>query len=211
MSLNIKSGAPVTPTPLEKIKENVTKAGAWIWEHKKWVVLAVATTTGVILLVKKRTAIKDFFQSLHIEKLTAKSAVSEIAEENVPSIPCDALSHRTGNMLTATKLGGKVGVSNREINKRLVAAGLAVRLPCGAYVLTENGKLLGESGLKVTPWNYTLFSRQRSSPLLPTAKNAFRRFSTKRQLDKTGGFTYGRLHQLWNVPQRRRSYASVGG
>lgn len=155
MSLNIKNCAPVTPTPLEKIKENVTKAGAWIWEHKKWVVLAVATTTGVILLVKKRTAIKDFFQSLHIEKLTAKSAVSEIAEENVPSIPCDALSHRTGNMLTATKLGGKVGVSNREINKRLVAAGLAVRLPCGDYVLTENGKLLGESGLKVTPWNYT--------------------------------------------------------
>ena len=113
MSLNIKNCAPVTPTPLEKIKENVTKAGAWIWEHKKWVVLAVATTTGVILLVKKRTAIKDFFQSPHIEKLTAKSAVSEIAEENVPSIPCDALSHRTGNMLTATKLGGKVGVSNR--------------------------------------------------------------------------------------------------
>lgn len=59
-------------------------------------------------------------------------------------------------MLTATKLGGKVGVSNREINKRLVAAGLAVRLPCGDYVLTENGKLLGESGLKVTPWNYTV-------------------------------------------------------
>ena len=155
MSLNIKNCAPVTPTPLEKIKENVTKAGAWIWEHKKWVVLAVATTTGVILLVKKRTAIKDFFQSLHIEKLTAKSAVSEIAEENVPSIPCDALSHRTGNMLTATKLGGKVGVSNREINKRLVDAGLAIRLPCGDYILTENGKLLAESGLKVTPWNYT--------------------------------------------------------
>lgn len=155
MSVNIQNCVPVTPTPLEKVKEKAAKVGTWIWEHKKWVVLAVATTTGVILLVKKRTAIKDFFQSLHIEKLIAKSAVSEIAEENVPSIPCDALSHRTGNMLTATKLGGKVGVSNREINKRLVAAGLAVRLPCGDYVLTENGKLLGESGLKVTPWNYT--------------------------------------------------------
>ena len=127
MSVDIQNCVPVTPTPLEKIKENVTKAGAWIWEHKKWVVLAVATTTGVILLVKKRTAIKDFFQSFHIEKLTDKSAVSEIAEENVPSILCDALSHRTGNMLTATKLGGKVGVSNREINKRLVAAGATGR------------------------------------------------------------------------------------
>ena len=66
MSLNIKNCAPVTPTPLEKIKENVTKAGAWIWKHKKWVVLAVATTAGVILLVKKRTVIKDFFQSLSL-------------------------------------------------------------------------------------------------------------------------------------------------
>lgn len=155
MSLNIQNCAPFVPTPLEKIKEKITKAGAWIWEHKKWVVLTVVTTAGVILVVKKRTAIKELFQSLHIEELTAKSAVNAITEENVPSIPDDVLNHRTGKMLTATKLGGKVGVSNREINKRLVAAGLAVRLPCGDYVLTENGKLLGESGLKVTPWNYT--------------------------------------------------------
>ena len=28
---------------------------------------------------------------------------------------------------------------------------------------------------------------------MPTAKNAFRRFSTKRQLDKIGGFTYGSI------------------
>lgn len=155
MSVNIQNCAPVTPTPLEKVKEKAAKVGTWIWEHKKWVILAVATTTGVILVVKKRTAIKDFFQSLHIEQLTAKSAVNAIAEENVPSLPGDVLNHRTGNMLTATKLGGKVGVSNREINKRLVDAGLAIRLPCGDYILTENGKLLAESGLKVTPWNYT--------------------------------------------------------
>ena len=155
MSVNIQNCVPVTPTPLEKVKEKAAKVGTWIWEHKKWVILAVATTTGVILVVKKRTAIKDFFQSLHIEQLTAKSAVNAKAEENVPSLPGDVLNHRTGNMLTATKLGGKVGVSNREINKRLVDAGLAIRLPCGDYILTENGKLLAESGLKVTPWNYT--------------------------------------------------------
>ena len=72
------------------------------------------------------------------------------------SIPADVLKHRTGIILTATKLGGKVGVSNREINRRLVDAGLAVRLPCGEYILTEQGKLMGESGLKVTRWNYTV-------------------------------------------------------
>lgn len=156
MSLNIQNCAPVAPTPLEKIKEKVTKAGTWIWEHKKWVVLTVATTAGIILVVKKRTAIKEFFQSIHIEELTAKFAVNAITEENVPSISNDVLNHRTGKMLTATKLGGKVGVSNREINRRLVDAGLTIRLPCGDYILTEKGKLLGESGLKVTPWNYTV-------------------------------------------------------
>ena len=67
MSVDIQNCVPATPTPLEKVREKAAKVGAWIWEHKKWVVLAVATTTGVILLVKKRTAIKDFFQSLHIE------------------------------------------------------------------------------------------------------------------------------------------------
>ena len=155
MSVNIQNCTLVTPTPLEKVKEKAAKAGAWIWEHKKWVILSVATTAGVILVIKKRTAIKEFFQSLYLEKLTAKSAVRAITEENAPSIPGEVLNHRTGKMLTATKLGGKIGVSNREINKRLVDAGLAERLPCGDYVLTENGKLLGESGLKVTPWNYT--------------------------------------------------------
>ena len=54
MSVDIQNCVPATPTPLEKVREKAAKGGAWIWEHKKWVVLAVATTTGVILLVKKR-------------------------------------------------------------------------------------------------------------------------------------------------------------
>ena len=156
MSVDIQNCVPATPTPLEKVREKAAKGGAWIWEHKKWVVLAVATTTGVILLVKKRTAIKDFFQSLHIEKLTAKSAVSEIAEENVPSIPCDVLSHRTGKMLTATQLGDNAGISNQKINKRLVDAGLCVRLPCGEYALTETGEQIGRIEHIVRPWNKTV-------------------------------------------------------
>ena len=111
MSLNIQNCAPFVPTPLEKIKEKITKAGTWIWEHKKWVVLTVVTTAGVIFVVKKRTAIKELFQSLHIGELTAKSAVNAITEENVPAIPDDVLNHRKGKTLTATKLGDKVGVT----------------------------------------------------------------------------------------------------
>lgn len=37
MSVDIQNCVPVTPTPLEKVKEKATKVGAWIWEHKKWV------------------------------------------------------------------------------------------------------------------------------------------------------------------------------
>lgn len=59
-------------------------------------------------------------------------------------------------MLTATKLGSKVGVSNREINRRLVNANLAIRLPCGEYKLTDTGELLGEISTKVTPWEKTV-------------------------------------------------------
>ena len=156
MSLNNQNFAPVKPTPLEKTKEKLTKPGEWILEHKKWIVLAVATTAGVIWVVKKREAIKELFQSFSKDKLITEPVVNMIPKENVPFIPTDILKHRTGKMHTATKLGSKVGVSNREINRRLVNAGLTLRLPCGDYILTENGKLLGETGLKVTPWNYTV-------------------------------------------------------
>lgn len=156
MSLNNPNFVPVRPKPLEKIKETLTKTGAWIWEHKKWVVLAVATTAGVILVVKKKDAIKELLQSFSKDKLIAEPVVNMKPEERVPLIPADVVKHRTGEMFTATKLGSKVGVSNREINRRLVNAGLITRLPSGDYILTENGKLLGEAGLKVTPWNYTV-------------------------------------------------------
>ena len=152
---NQKFGRIVMP-PLEKIRQKLSKTGAWVWEHKKWVIVALVTTAGVILVVKNRDGIKELLRYHPKNRLAAKSAVNTIAEECEVSIPADVLKHRTGIMLTATKLGGKVGVSNREINRRLVDAGLAVRLPCGEYILTEQGKLLGESGLKVTRWNYTV-------------------------------------------------------
>lgn len=61
MSVDIQNCVPATPTPLEKVREKAAKVGAWIWEHKKWVVLAVATTTGVILLDKEAHGYKRLF------------------------------------------------------------------------------------------------------------------------------------------------------
>lgn len=148
--------ASVKSNPLRKINEKLTQAGAWIWEHKKWIIISIATTTGVILLVKKREAMKRLFRFC----TKGRSAVEPITETIVDTKPLlisdEILRHRTGIMLTATGLGGKVGMSNREINKRLVSAGLSIRLPCGEYKLTEAGKQLGEDDSKVTPWNKTV-------------------------------------------------------
>ena len=107
-------------------------------------------------MVRKRNAIKDFLQALAKNDFIVASFENTLEEKELPSIPAEVLAHRTGEMLTATKLGSKVGVSNREINRRLVNANLAIRLPCGEYKLTDTGELLGEISTKVTPWEKTV-------------------------------------------------------
>ena len=77
MSLDNQHFTPVTLTPLDKIKERLTKAEVWVWEHKKWIILAVATTAGVVLVVKKRSAIKNLLQSFAKDKLIADPVVME--------------------------------------------------------------------------------------------------------------------------------------
>lgn len=156
MSLDNQNISLVKLTPLDKIKDRLTKTGVFVCEHKKWVVLVIGTTAGVILVVKKHTTIKELLQSFSKNKFITNPITNAITEVSVSSIPTDVLNHRTGKMLTATKLGDKVMVSNREINRRLINAGLAIRLPCGEYILTDIGKLFGKIHLKVTPWNKTV-------------------------------------------------------
>ena len=153
VSQNVASG---TLNSTCKVKEKLKKAGRWVWDHKKWITIAITTTAGVIILVRKRNAIKDFLQALAKNDFIVASFENTLEEKELPSIPSEVLAHRTGEMLTATKLGSKVGVSNREINRRLVNANLAIRLPCGEYKLTDTGELLGEISTKVTPWEKTV-------------------------------------------------------
>ena len=61
----------------------------------------------------------------------------------------------TGEKLTATGLGLVANCSNQAINKRIVQAGLAEKLPSGVYTLTETGKLYGEYTAKARPWGAT--------------------------------------------------------
>lgn len=139
-----------------ELKEKLTQARTWAWKHRKGIIIAVTGTAGMIFLVRKRSAIKELLRSLGMEASAIEPIVTSLAEKKISAIPVDVLDHRTGVMLTATKLGNKVGVSNREINRRLIDAGLLHRLPCGECILTDDGKLLGEVSLKVTSWNKTV-------------------------------------------------------
>jgi predicted transcriptional regulator len=144
----------------------------WVKVHKKQLIIAgvsLATIVGIILGIKNRESIIRFWNSLKkaIEKTPeirpsvntemAVAVASHDATQTVASIKIssDILENLTGNKLTATSLGDKVWCSAQTINKRLVSSGLAEKLPCGEYSLTEAGKLLGEHTIKTTRAGYT--------------------------------------------------------
>lgn len=72
--------------------------------------------------------------------------------ENIiePVLSPEFLDNLTGTKLTARGLGNKVWCSAQEINKRIVASGLAKKLPNGEYMMTEAGRLLGTDTWKTT-------------------------------------------------------------
>lgn len=138
-----------------KVKEKLTQAGTWVWEHKKWIAIVGIGTVVVIVGLKKRDTIKELLTALTKGGAAVDSAEQVTEATNAVLIPAEVLKHRTGVMLTPTKLGDMVGASAQEINKRIVAAELAERLPCGEYILTEKGKMFAQKGLTVRPWGYT--------------------------------------------------------
>lgn len=123
---------------------------SWVKAHKKELIITGVTVVGTVLVVKNWDSIKDLFK-------TTKSSVPNIvkiepvAEEiDIPIISSDVLDNLTGNKLAARALGDKVWCSAQAINKRIVAAGLAEKLPCGEYMLTETGRMLGKDTWKTT-------------------------------------------------------------
>lgn len=139
----------------EKVKAKVREIGNWVNEHKVHIIIGVTATAGTIVLFKNRDDIVTWlesFQSLSIKAKSTEPVIETITKQETPLTRPEILEKRTGNMLTATKLGRKVGLSNREINKRIVKAGLATKEPYQDYVLTEAGELFGTIGSKETPW-----------------------------------------------------------
>ena len=123
---------------------------SWVKAHKTELIIAGVTVVGTVLVVKKWDSIKGLFKATEVV-VPDIAMIDPVAEEIVaPIISNDILENLTGNKLTARALGDKVWCSAQAINKRIVAAGLAVKLPCGEYMMTEAGRLLGQDTWKTT-------------------------------------------------------------
>ena len=122
----------------------------WVKEHKTELIILGVTAVGTILIVKNFDSIKGVFKPSNSISTPVVKIEPVIEKVVVPVISCEILDNLTGNMLTATELGNKVGCSAQTINRRIVAMGLATKLPYGEYSLTEAGRLLGEHTWKTT-------------------------------------------------------------
>lgn len=122
----------------------------WVKAHKTELIIAGVTVVGTVLVVKNWDSIKGLFRVTE-SVVPDVVKIEPVAEEIVvPTISSDILDNLTGNELTARALGDKVWCSAQAINKRIIAAGLAVKLPCGEYMMTEAGRMLGKDTWKTT-------------------------------------------------------------
>lgn len=135
------------------MKNNKTLS-EWVKEHKKEIIITTVGVTSVVsiaLVAKNWNSVKGLFTKSKSLPVTTIKANNQIAEKIiVPIIPEHILENLTGNRLTASELGSTALCSAQTINKRIVDAGLAIKLPCGEYSLTETGRLVGEPTWKTT-------------------------------------------------------------
>ncbi len=129
---------------------------SWVKAHKTELIIAGVTIVGTVLVVRNWDSIKGMFKATEAV-VPYIARIEPVAEEIVvPIISSGILENLTGNMLTARALGDKVWCSAQAINKRIVAAGLAVKLPCGEYMMTEAGRLFGKDTWKTTAAGHSL-------------------------------------------------------
>lgn len=129
----------------------------WAKEHKTELIILGITIVGTVLIVKNWDTIKSLFnpsKSVPKPDLVIEPIVKKVVVPRVPVVSKDFIDNLTGIKCTATELGDKVWCSAQAINKRIVDAGLATKLPCGEYSLTEVGSLLGEKTKKTTRYGH---------------------------------------------------------
>jgi len=129
----------------------------WVKEHKTELIILSITIVGTVLVVKNWDTIKGVFnpsKSSPKPDLIIEPVVEKVLVPVAPVVSKDFIDNLTGIKFTATELGDKVWCSAQAINKRIVATGLATKLPCGEYSLTEVGSLLGEQTKKTTRYGH---------------------------------------------------------
>ena len=144
----------------------------WVKEHKTELIILGVTAVGTILIVKNFDSIKGVFKPSNSISTPVGKIEPVIEKVVVPVISFEILDNLTGNKLTATELGNKVWCSAQAINKRIVAVGLATKLPCGEYSLTEAGRLLGEHTWKTTRAGYSFSNIEWDEKILEIIFNA---------------------------------------
>lgn len=123
---------------------------SWVKTHQTELIIAGVTIIGTVLIVRNWDSIKGRFK---VTKSIVPDGIKiEPVEKEtvVPLIPSNILDDLTGNRLTARALGDKIWCSAQSINKRIVAAGLAIKLPNGEYMMTKAGRMFGKSTWKTT-------------------------------------------------------------
>lgn len=126
----------------------------WVKEHKTELIILGVATIGTVLIVKNWKSIKGVFKSNNIVATSVEKIQPEVAKVMGPVISNEILDNLTGNHFTATELGRKLGFTAQEINKRIVAAGLATKLNGDEYSLTQAGRLLGKETIKSTRYGH---------------------------------------------------------
>ena len=124
--------------PMEK-----NKIVDWIKAHRTELAITGVTIVGTVLVVKNWDTIKGLFKNIGLTAPKLVEVESAIEKVTAPVLSSDILDNLTGKKLTARALGDKVWCS-----------GLAIRLPCGEYQMTEAGRLLGKNTSKTTAAGY---------------------------------------------------------
>lgn len=137
------------------VKKKASAVWQWCKEHPWKTFFIVVTVVGIPVLYVVTRDKKVVGQALTANDTMQNLTVEGIAEVLPTSLPTEVLEQLTGNRQTARDLGYLVGESAQQINKRLIASGLAERIPNGDIVATALGKPLCERTLKTTSYGHT--------------------------------------------------------
>lgn len=132
------------------------QASAWLKKNKKVIVgvaLTLVAAGGAVLVVRNWDSVSSVLKGVKPVRMADRCNADENVVRNV--VPEDFIKNMSGKRLTATELADETLCSAQEINKRIVAKGLATKLPCGEYKMTEVGKSLGENTIKTRYYGKT--------------------------------------------------------